>query len=349
MVGILGRGCEKVSTVPKTTSSGCGKSGRSVFMQTGSTLLNLALCDSIDGGFQRGSIVNIVGDSSSGKTFLAWSVFAELAHTDAFSKYRLIYDEPESALFFQLERLFGSGISDRVDTSIVSVTIQDWYRNMMSVVESGEPFVYVLDSFDALTSEEELERKYVGKGGWKTEKAIASSEMLRQIVSKVSDTESLVVVVSQTRDNIGVAFGEKKSRSGGRALRFYSSHELWMAVKKHIKRKGRDVGVRTRVRCKKNKVTGKLRDVEFDIIYDYGIDDVGSMVDWLVDEGFWTGGGRARINTQGDFINATRDALISHIESVGEEWKLRQIVGACWVEVEKEIRTKRKPRYGEVS
>ena len=318
--------------------------GRSDLIPTGSTLLNLALSDSIDGGFVQGSIVNIVGDSSSGKTFLVWSLFAEMLCRDRFDGYRLIYDEPEQALQFQLESLFGGKV-DRVETNISSITIQDWYRNVMAVTKDESPFVYVLDSFDALTSDEEIERKDVGKGGWKTEKAIASSEILRQIVSKIKRTKSLIVVVSQTRDNIGVSFGEKKSRSGGKALRFYSTHEIWMAVKKHIPRKKRDVGVRTRVRCKKNKITGKLREAEFDILFDYGIDDVGSMVDWLLEETFWSGGGRAKVNTNGDFTDAARDKLIDDIEQNSMERKLQNIVGQCWLEIEEEIKTVRKPRY----
>ena len=311
---------------------------------TGSALLNLALSDCVDGGFVKGSIVNIIGDSSSGKTFLAWSIFAEVIHDKQFVKYRLIYDEPERALQFQLANLFGKSIS-RVDTSIASETIQDWYKNIMEVIKDGGPFIYVLDSFDALTSVEELERKDVGKGGWKTEQAIASSEILRQIVSKVNETESLVVVISQTRDNIGIAFGEKKSRSGGKALRFYSTHEIWMAVKKPILRKKRNVGIRTKIKCKKNKFTGKLREAEFDILFDYGIDDVGSMVDWLLEETFWSGGGRSKINTNGDFEDAMRDNLIGSIESNNKEQKLRKIVGQCWNEIEEEISTNRKPKY----
>ena len=330
---------------PSNATSKPSEGGRLDLIPTGSTLLNLALSDSIDGGFIKGSIVNIIGDSSSGKTFLAWSIFAEMVHDSQFDKYRLIYDEPERALQFQLANLFGEGI-DRVDTSIASETIQDWYKNVMGVIKEDEPFVYVLDSFDALTSVEELERKDVGKGGWKTEKAIASSEILRQIVGRVKKTNSLIVVISQTRDNIGVAFGDKKSRSGGKALRFYSSHEIWMAVKKHLKRKNRDVGVRTRIRCKKNKLTGKLREAEFDILFDYGIDDVGSMVDWLLEETFWSGGGRSKVNTNGDFTNTTRDKLIDDIEANGMEWKLRDIVGQCWLEIEEEIKTRRKPKYG---
>lgn len=323
-------------------------------ISTGSTLLNLRLSDSPYGGYVPGSIVNIIGDSSSGKSFLLWSMFAEVVNNPLYDGYRIIYDEPERALHFQLAKLFGPKIG-RVEYDngekgswSASVTIQDWFLNVTKAIDEGTPFIYGLDSFDALTSEEELERNTVGKGGWKTEKAIASSEILRIIMSKLDRSKSLVVVLSQTRDKIGVMFGDKKTRSGGHALRFYSTHEIWTAVKKHIQNKNRDVGVDVRIKTKKNKLTGKLGEVEVPIIFDYGLDDIGSMVDWLIEEGFWKKPkGAKHIDTGRDFFNDfNRADLIAYIEKENLESKLISIVEESWNTIEESIKSNRKPKYG---
>ncbi len=313
-------------------------------LPTGSTLLNLALSDDPYGGYVKGTVVNIIGDRSAGKTFVLWTLFAEMIKAGKLYKsYRKLYDEPEAALQFALEKLFGKNI-DKVELGVRSDTIQDWYRNVMAVVETKKPFVYGLDSFDSLTSEEELEREDVGKGGYKTEKAIASGEIFRQIARKVKDTKSLIVVIFQTRVNVGVTFGKKITHSGGKAPGFYATHELWLRIIRHIPRKNREVGVDIEVKVEKNKRTGKLRTVKFPIYFDYGIDDVGSMVDWLLEEKFWKKD-KQTINTAGDFINATRDKLIKHIEENNLEDGLIGIVAEGWREIENEIKTNRKPRY----
>jgi recombination protein RecA len=313
------------------------------FMPTGCSLLNLALSDNPYGGYVKGSVLNLVGDRSAGKTFLLWTLFAELIKMGL--PHRLVYDEPEAALQFALEKLFGTNIS-LVELEIRSETIQDFFRNVMGVIKHGGPFVYGLDSFDSLTSDEEIERADVGKGGWKTEKAIASGEILRQIVRSVHSTESLVAVVSQTRANIGVTFGSKTTRSGGKALGFYCTHEIWLRVIEPIYRKKREVGVSVEAKIKKNKMTGKLRTVQFDILYDYGVDDVGSMIDWLIKEKFWSvPKGKQIIDTQGDFPNSTKPKLVSHIEDNNLEKDLIKVTADCWKEIEDEIKTDRKPRY----
>ena len=271
-----------------------------------------------------------------------------------------------------------------MERDVLSYTIQDWKKNVLIAIAAGDPFIYGLDSFDSLTSEEELERakalmnKGTSEGSYNLEKPKIVGQICRIITGKLKKTRSLMLVVSQTRQKIGVTFGEKKTRSGGDALRFYSSHEVWLSVVNHIKKKDLDIGVSVIAKVKKNKITGKLRTVPFQIYFDYGVDDIGSMIDWMIEQGFWRKKSKAddgekkltkeekqeikrklkeegkkaervgMIDTRGDFINDTRDNLIKHIESEGFENKLREIVGECWNEIESELATDRKPKYGSV-
>ncbi|HDN17641.1 MAG TPA: hypothetical protein ENF41_01155, partial [Candidatus Bathyarchaeota archaeon] len=120
------------------------------YLPTGCTVLNLALSDRVDGGFGMGKIANVIGDSSSGKSILALSVFAECAHNEAFSDYRLIYDEPEQACEFDIERLFGVKTKERIEPPAVddeglplcSETVQDFHANIHKALDDGRPFVY---------------------------------------------------------------------------------------------------------------------------------------------------------------------------------------------------------------
>ena len=68
------------------------------YLGTGSTLLNLACTGKLQGGFLKGHYYSVVGDSSSGKTFLALTCFAEAAINKNFKEFRLIYVLAEGRL-----------------------------------------------------------------------------------------------------------------------------------------------------------------------------------------------------------------------------------------------------------
>jgi hypothetical protein len=94
----------------------------------------------------------------------------------------------------------------------------------------------------------------------------------------------------------------------------------------------------------KNSITGKLRDVEFNIYYDMGIDDTGSMVDFLITEGHWKSG--AWIDAPDlELRENGRSALVKRIESEYLEPRLKAIVQEVWNGIEESLKLNRKPRY----
>ena len=333
------------------------KKGNILFVSTGSTLLNLALSDNPYGGFALGKLVNIVGDHSSGKSFLAWTIFSEAVYNPAFSDYILRYIEPEVAFEHLIDKLFGKAVDGRVLVDVVDkaiakkkgdepYTVEDWYRDIKDILSKKVPFIDVLDSLDATTTKAEFARE-IGEGSYRLEKPRLMPEILRKIAGGVKDTHSLIIVVSQTRDPIGLTFGGgTKTRSGGQALHFFSSYEIWLAIKGHIKRRDRDVGVNVRAKVKKNKFTGKQREVEFPIYTDYGLDDTTSMINWLIEIGHWKKPKSSRmVDTNGNFINATSEKLATYIEENNLKDELIQITARCWMEIEDSVATNRQPKY----
>jgi RecA/RadA recombinase len=241
---------------------------------------------------------------------------------------------------------------ERIDLDFVSDTIQDWYRNVFSVIREGRPFIYVLDSFDSLTSEEEVDRAnkdVKGKGNetgsYKTEKPKLASEILRVTASQIRKMEAFILIVSQTRDNIGFgAMFQPKVRSGGKALKFYSSHEIWLAMDKQEKKKGRVIGNKVMAKVTKNKLTGKRRTANFPIYYDYGVDDLTSMINFLVEEGYWKKNGN-KIVAHDFNIEGLKPTLIKSIEQNKMEEDLRSLVGSLWNDIEDSLRLERKGRF----
>lgn len=317
---------------------------RRLFFPSGSTLLNLALSDDPYGGYVFGTIANIIGDRSSGKTFLSWNLFAEInSIKKQFDKCSLNYDDVEQRLRIAVERMFGKDILNRVDLLGTEV-IEDFYLSVMDKVKKKKPFVYILDSFDALSDREEAKRKELKKDY--PAKTILLTEMLRKIKGNIRNTNSFLSIVSQVRENLGVVIGPSKKRAGGKALGHYCDYEQWLSQRGLVKRKDLEVGVHVNVKITKNSVTGKLREVKFDILHDYGIDDMGSMVDWLCENKFWEKPEKSQtIDTGSDFGVINRNALIETIDEECLETKLIEITAECWRQLEEEIRTRRKPRY----
>ena len=342
------------------------KPTESNLLSTGSTLLNLALTDNPHGGFLKGKYYFMVGDSSSGKTFLSMTCFAEATQNPNFKDYRLIYDNVEDGCLMDIERLFGKEAARRIESPAgtkknpeYSYTIEDFYYNLDDILDNGKPFIYVLDSMDSLSSEYEgkkfNEQKTAYRKGAKTEgsygdgKAKKNSENIRKILARLGKQGSILIILCQTRDDLSFGYS-KKTRSGGRALKFYATVEIWSSIEatitKTVKGQLRKIGISSKLETKKNRITGKLKTVSVPIYPSYGMDDIGSCVDYLIMEGYWKKSKKNKgFRCPEVRIEGPREKIIAGIEARGLEHILKETVGKCWREIESLCDLKRKNKY----
>lgn len=323
---------------------------------TGSTLLNLACSDKFLAAFPTGILVNIIGDSHAGKTVLAHSIMAKAAQRQELNEYDIYYDRAEAAPTAGIARMFGKVLEKRMKfpPGERSTTINDFKVNVWKLLKEDKPFIYVLDSLDSLGTKEgekQLDEATKGndKGSYGMEKPRALSSILGPITRKLENTKSILIILSQTRDNIDPFSFQEKTRAGGKALKFYSSYEMWLAVVKTYKKKvgnfERVIGAKTRIKVTKNKLTGKVREAEFSILTDYGIDDVDMNIDFLVEAGTWKKVSEKTISAPEFEIDATREKLIRHIEDNNLEVRLERMVGKTWKEIEDSFKLNRKSKY----
>lgn len=334
-------------------------------LNTGSTLLNLACTDHPNYGFIKGGYYYIVGDSTSGKTWLILSCFAEAARNPAFNKYELIFDDVEGGAQMDVEHYFGKKVAQRIRW-VSSETVQDHYRLMHDLIKAGRPFIMATDSQDALDSEyaekkfgkqkKAAEEGQEAKGSFGDGKAKYHSENIRWVLSGLKRTGSIELMIGQTRDNLQPFSFEKKTRSGGKALRFYSSIEIWTSLGKKIKKKvrGKDktVGINCIAEVRKNRITGKVgkdRSVVIPIYNGFGIDDVGALVDFLIAENHFTKkkvDGATQYYAECFKFRGKRSELINYIEQTNQEEKLKEEAARVWREIEDECQlVNRKKRY----
>ena len=336
------------------------------YLSTGCSLLNLACSGKVNGGFATGGYYLLVGDSSSGKSFLSLTCFAEAANNPGFDDYRLIYDDVEDGALMDKERFFGSKTARRIEppdrykggAPAYSKTTEDFYRNLEIACNIG-PCVYVLDSMDALDTDDDLKKLKKQRsakegesvsGSYGTSKAKQNSSGLRQAINSLQLHGSILLIISQTRDNIGPgAMFDPKTRGGGKAMRFYATVEMWTSIGERIRvvrtnGKKEKVGIVSKVQVKKNRIQGREPVVNVRILDQHGIDDVGSSVAFLVDEGHWPED--RKVITADDLgLKGKRERLIEQIQTEGMEQDLRLIVAECWEKIEAECKLVRKRRY----
>ena len=334
---------------------------------TGITLLNLALSGDAAGGWAVGKMYNVVGDKSTGKTLMALSALAEAAHNPAFDSYGLYHDDAEAACEFAVAKLFGRRLADRLrppPRGEASHTIEDWRASILQLLDAGEPFIYVLDSFDSLTTREEVDlvNEHVRadlagtkqKGTYGMARAKINSQLFRIITSRLAATRSILLIISQTRQSINAGpFEPQTYRAGGAALDFYSSGVIWLNVRETLRRETARyiVGQRVNAKIEKNKLTGRRGVVSFCYLYDYGLDDVRACIDWLVEAGVWTKTGQGRITPRGagslERIGVgTADQLAKRIDAARALPALRRVTAAAWAALMERLKPEgRTPRY----
>lgn len=338
-------------------------------VSSGSTMLNLACTGTVDNGFPIGHFTLIVGDRAAGKTLLTLNALAEACLDSRFDGYDLVYDNVENGCMFDLRRMFHSKLEERLEppavdddgSPVYSSTVMEFFYNLDKRLNSDRPVIYLLDSADALTSEaddekfaDQMKAHSTGKqttGSYGMHKAKEFSQNLRRVTGRngLRASGSILIILSQTRTNVDPRSYEKKTRAGGQALGFYASMELWASLKGKIKKtvKGieREVGVHSLWKLKKNRSTGLLREAQFDVYPSYGIDDVGSMIDFLIAAGRWSGKGKIDATDFG--LRGTKVALINKLEEDKMIPALRAIAQETWREVEESLKLDRPKRYEE--
>jgi RecA/RadA recombinase len=283
-------------------------------------------------------MVNIVGDTSSGKTLLAIEACANFARLYGIDDIR--YCESEASFDECYAQSLGlpPGISLTKDIR----TVEDFNDDLNEFLKRvrGPACLYCLDSADALSDRGEADRK-IGEASYGTGKAKAFSEMFRRQISDVEKRNCCLLIVSQVRDNIGVTFGPSKVRSGGRALDFYASQIVWLHEMKKETRVvtgvDRVVGINVRAQNKKNKISLPFREVDFLLMFNYGVDDELSMVNWLKKNKADEDGLAIPLDRYAMAVRRTRDA--HNLEQLSTySGELRAATRARWAEIEDALR-----------
>lgn len=248
-------------------------------IRSGSFLLDAAIGV---GGYPRGRIIEVFGAPSGGKTTMSLIAIAQAQKAGG----RAAFIDVEHAFSVEYAQSMG------IDTDKLYFVQPDFGEQALEILErltaTNEYDIIVLDSTAALLPKAEMEEE-VGKQ-FMALQARMMSQALRKLTPVVGKTKTVVIFINQTRQNVGVMYGNPTTTPGGEALKFYSS------VRLNVRRTGgsdikdgKDIlGHRINITCVKNKVAPPLKSAELTFVYGKGIDTVLDMLEYATDKGILT-------------------------------------------------------------
>lgn len=156
--------------------------------------------------------------------------------------------------------------------------------------DKDTPIILGLDSMAGQSDKEEEKKigEFDNMDGANRAKEIG--QCLRHINPLLRKHKVCLIVINQVRAKPGVMYGDPLTRSGGgKALEFYCAVSLQTLSNKTsdvIKDSNEQpLGIKGRIRNKKNKVAIPFQECEFELIYDKGLTQYYGLADYIVSAG----------------------------------------------------------------
>ena len=228
-------------------------------------------------------------------------------------------------------------------------TLEKCFHKMYTLIEAirkrdkDVPIVIIYDSLTSSPCERELReiklpenyseaefKRIVKAHRQPGEHAKACSQELRKLNTVMEENNATVVILNQTRDKIGVMYGNpEQSGAGGNSLPFYASLRLRPQTQKKIEytlvgKKKKCVGVNVKYKNVKNRSYRPFVEVEgIQLTFEKGINPISGLMLALLDAGriqidgkyyrvcdAWKGDGETKFQSTLDANEVPLDVLL---------------------------------------
>lgn len=214
-------------------------------------------------------------------------------------------DDCETGDTFDTLRLYGVDFHPPVrvvgkNKFVDSETLEEMdgkLTNMLSAMKENMYGIYALDSLDGLCDSNKKVKEakraqlqaqgkpVVDEGDYGAQGAkFLSQEFFKVKHKPLEQKNTTLLIISQTRCNFGAGmYGPKRKASNSDALDFYAYARIQLKRKQPIIKDGLVVGGVVEATTIKCKVPRPYRSVMYSFYFDYGIDNIGSNIDYLFD------------------------------------------------------------------
>ena len=257
------------------------------WVSTGSTMLDLAISNRKYGGFPVGRVSEITGLEQSGKSLLASHALLNTQKKGGLA----VYIDTENAI--SPEYLFAIGLNLKEMLYVPLETVEDIFETIDVIIDKVRSsdkdrlVTIVVDSIAGASTKTEMSADF-DKDGYATAKALIISKAMRKITNLIGRERICLILTNQLRQKLNApAFSDPWVTPGGKSIPFHASVRLRLSSVGSIKAKkeGKDLIVGSRVKAKlvKNRVGPPLRECEYEVYFDSGIDDYSSWLTTMKD------------------------------------------------------------------
>jgi len=219
------------------------------------------------GGLPVGRLTELFGDFGTGKSSMCFAFMAGCQRMGGMVGLA----ESENAL--QVDRALAFGVDPEGVVLTHPESLEDVLANaeafMEAIPDGVGPNLWVLDSIAACVTKAEKE---AGAGGNLRvgEFARRMSHGIKQLCAMAARKRTALLMTNQTRQKIGVAFGNPTTTPGGDAVKFYSSTRLQLMGGSAVKVDDMPVGKDVTILCAKNKLIPPMHKAKVRFLYESG-------------------------------------------------------------------------------
>jgi len=256
----------------------------------------------ITGGVCGGKVIEISGDSQSGKSFLAYQIMASVHEMGGWA----LLNDIERASTLSMLSNCGVKIGSRFNRSyerdltkmfgLYLFWLKGIRKKEKELKMTPKPAVIVMDSFamaQIKISMDEYEKGKDIKGYAAMQKNAKYSDLISKFTGDLDDLQGTLVVINQTTIDYNITFGDKVKSKGEEVNKFPTTQRI---RGKHLKKLTKtvpslenpkegnkiQVGVKVQWTCIKNRFVAPFQKAITYILFDRGMDKYKGFAENLI-------------------------------------------------------------------
>lgn len=293
----MGNIADLADALIKGIGDNAGDQAVTKFIDTGFPPLNKILSGRYDGGLPFGRMVEMFGESSTGKTALAtdWMVRAQqMGGVAGFIDWERSFDVRLAEGFgLNTKRPYWIYAKPKTweEGNMIAAKSCKLIRESKAIPDEA-PILFVFDSIAAALPKSVAEKE-IDEYSMNDTTALArvTSTTLKAMAHHCEEYNATFLYLNQMRLKPGVVYGDPRTTPGGKAMEFYASGRLALGRTKIMEQRDGEkefVGQSISIQCVKSKFTKPFNTtsirMSFDELGAARFDTVTSMLDYLIDK-----------------------------------------------------------------